>query len=311
MIIFKQWRLWVSLLLLIGSYIFIKPNFESQTSDSKINFGLDIQGGYSYLLELNEDEYLAIAEKNYTAILKELWDPKTKTMYHRWRDGERDSVQLFDAYAFQLDGTLHLYEATLKAKYLEQAVTLANRMIELFYDKENGGFWQGTGNTGLIMRVKEDYDGAMPSANSVAALALLKLHKTTENKQYRECARSTLLLFSNRMEKQGSAVPYLLQALDFYLHEPYRVVVAGNPEDKEFQSALHEVHNQYQPNRVVIGNHGPVEEFAKKQTPEENGSPLVYVCSGSACQIPTIDPKKFKSYLKPSPPKSQITENED
>lgn len=260
---------------------------------------------------LNEDEYLAIAEKNYTAILKELWDPKTKTMYHRWRDGERDSVQLFDAYAFQLDGTLHLYEATLKAKYLEQAVTLANRMIELFYDKENGGFWQGTGNTGLIMRVKEDYDGAMPSANSVAALALLKLHKTTENKQYRECARSTLLLFSDRMEKQGSAVPYLLQALDFYLHEPYRVVVAGNPEDKEFQSALHEVHNQYQPNRVVIGNHGPVEEFAKKQTPEENGSPLVYVCSGSACQIPTIDPKKFKSYLKPSPPKSQIPENKD
>ena len=58
MIIFKQWRLWVSLLLLIGSYIFIKPNFESQTSDSKINFGLDIQGGFSYLLELNEEEYL-------------------------------------------------------------------------------------------------------------------------------------------------------------------------------------------------------------------------------------------------------------
>ena len=58
MIIFKQWRLWVSLLLLIGSYIFIKPNFEGQTSDSKINFGLDIQGGFSYLLELNEEEYL-------------------------------------------------------------------------------------------------------------------------------------------------------------------------------------------------------------------------------------------------------------
>ena len=58
MIIFKQWRLWVSLMLLIGSYIFIKPNFESQTSDSKINFGLDIQGGFSYLLELNEEEYL-------------------------------------------------------------------------------------------------------------------------------------------------------------------------------------------------------------------------------------------------------------
>ncbi len=57
MIIFKQWRLWISLLLLIGSYLLIKPNFESETSDNKINFGLDIQGGFSYLLELNEEEY--------------------------------------------------------------------------------------------------------------------------------------------------------------------------------------------------------------------------------------------------------------
>ena len=260
---------------------------------------------------LGDAQYLALAEGNHDFILKEFWDSKTKTMYHRWRDGERDNVQLLDAYAFQLDGTLHLYEATLKAKYLEQAVSLANRMIELFYDEENGGFWQGTGDTGLIMRVKEDYDGAMPSANSVAALALLKLHKITEKTPYRKCAESILLLFTNRMEKAGSAVPYLLQALDFYLHEPYRVVVAGNPEDGAFQKALHAVHNQYQPNRVLIGNHGPVEEFAKKQTPEGKGSPLVYVCSGSACQIPTIDPKQFQSYLKAPPPQSQNTTKED
>ena len=137
---------------------------------------------------LNEKEYLQAAEANYAFTQKHFWDTESKTMYHRWRGGERDSVQLLDAYAFQLDGTLHLYEATLQAKYLEQAVALADRMIELFYDQENGGFWQGTGKTGLIMRVKEDYDGAMPSANSVASLALLKLHKITERKQYRTCA---------------------------------------------------------------------------------------------------------------------------
>jgi len=84
-----------------------------------------------------------------------------------------------------------------------------------------------------------------------------------------------------------------------------------NPEDEAFQKALHAVHNQHQPNRVLIGNHGPVEEFAKKQTPEGNGSPLVYVCSGSACKIPTIDPKQFQSYLKAPPPLSQNTTKED
>jgi len=252
---------------------------------------------------LGDKEYLSAAEANNEFILKTFWDAKTKTMYHRWRDGERDSVQLLDAYAFQLDGTLHLYEATLEAKHLRQAIDLADRMIELFYDEENGAFWQGTGDGELLIRMKEDYDGAMPSANSVAALALLKLHKITEKKSYREKAGATLQLFAINLERGGRGVPYLLMALDFYLHEPYRVVVAGKPGDSEFKKALHAVHNQYQPNRVILGNAGPVEPFAKKQTPDEDG-PLVYVCSGTACRLPTRDSKEIQSHLKIAPPTS-------
>ena len=252
---------------------------------------------------LGDKEYLSAAEANNNFTLKTFWDAKTKTMYHRWRDGERDSVQLLDAYAFQLDGTLHLYEATLKAQHLQQAIDLADRMIELFYDGENGAFWQGTGDGDLLIRMKEDYDGAMPSANSVAALALLKLHKITEKKIYRERAGATLQQFALNLDRGARGVPYLMMALDFYLHEPYRVVVAGNPGDSEFQKALHAVHNQYQPNRVILGNHGPVEEFAKKQTPDEDG-PLVYVCSGTACQLPTRDSKEIQSHLKVVPPTS-------
>ena len=94
-----------------------------------------------------------------------------------------------------------------------------------------------------------------------------------------------------------------MMALDFYLHEPYRVVVAGKPGDSEFQKALHAVHNQFQPNRVILGNAGPVEEFAKKQTPDEDG-PLVYVCSGTACQLPTRDSKEIQNHLKVAPPTS-------
>jgi hypothetical protein len=186
---------------------------------------------------------------------------------------------------------------------LQQAVDLADRMIELFYDKENGAFWQGTGDGDLQIRMKEDYDGAMPSANSVAALALLKLHKITEKKIYRERAGATLQLFAVNLERGGRGVPYLMMALDFYLHEPYRVVVAGKPGDSEFQKILHAVHNQYQPNRVILGNHGPVEKFAKKQTPDEDGA-LVYVCSGTACQLPTRDSKEIQSHLKIAPPTS-------
>jgi hypothetical protein len=252
---------------------------------------------------LGDAAYLKMAEANNAFILKTFWDAKTKTMYHRWRDGERDSVQLLDAYAFQLDGTLHLYEATLKPEHLTQAIALADRMIELFYDKENGGFYQSAGSPDLIVRAKEDYDGALPSSNSVAVLAFLKLHKMTENKMYRDKAGATLKLFALNLDRGARGVPYLMMALDFYLHEPYRVVVAGAPGDAATQKILRAVHGQYQPNRIVLGNTGPVEEFAKGLKPGKDG-PEAFICSGRECKQPTHVAAEIQKYLQPAPPTS-------
>ena len=67
------------------------------------------------------------------------------TLFHRWRDGERDNVQLLEAYAFLLSGVIDLYEATLEPKHLDFAIALAEAMIAKFYDTENGGFWQSAG----------------------------------------------------------------------------------------------------------------------------------------------------------------------
>ena len=158
----------------------------------------------------------------------------TGTLYHRWRDGERDSVQLLEAYAFLLDGVIQLYEATLEPKHLDFAIALAEAMIAKFYDAENGGFWQSApAATDLILRVKDDYDGAEPSGNSVATLALLKLAAITDREDFRKPAEATLRLFATRLEKIPQAVPYMLHALDFSLEEPRRVVIAGDPHSAE------------------------------------------------------------------------------
>ena len=91
---------------------------------------------------LGDETYLTAAEKNLAFIQARLWDAESKTLYHRWRDGERDNVQLLEAYAFQLEGVICLYEATLDPKHLDFAIALAETMIAKFYDAENGGFWQ-------------------------------------------------------------------------------------------------------------------------------------------------------------------------
>ena len=246
---------------------------------------------------LGEPGYLAAAEKNLAFLQTKLWDPQTKTLSHRWRDGERDHVQLLDSYALLLAGVLELYEATLTADHLDFALSLADSMLTRFYDAENGGFWQSAGGAkDLILRVKEDYDGAEPSGNSVAILALLKLGRITDRKPFIEAGEKSLRHFANRLQQVPLALPYLLQALDFSLEEPRRAVVVGDPHSPEMRAVLRALHSVYQPNKIVLGNTGPVESFARSLP--ARGGPVVYLCTGTACQPPTSDPARVRDWLR-------------
>jgi uncharacterized protein len=244
-----------------------------------------------------EEAYRSAAEKNLAFLRTRLWDAKTKTLWHRWRDGERDNVQLLAGYAFLLAGVIELYEASLAPEHLEFALALAEAMLDRFYDAANGGFWQSApGAKDLILRVKEDYDGAEPSGNSVAIFALLKLGVITDRKEFTEAADKSLRLFASRLQHVPQAVPCLLQALDFSLGELRRAVVAGDPASPETHALLRAIHSVYQPNKAVLGQTGPVEPFAR--TLPTRGGPAVYLCTGTACQPPTSDPAKIKELLK-------------
>jgi uncharacterized protein YyaL (SSP411 family) len=246
---------------------------------------------------LGDDQYLAAAQKNLAFIQAKLWDANSKTLYHRWRDGQRDEVQLLESYAFLLSGVLDLYEATLATKHLEFALDLADSMLVRFYDSENGGFWQSTaGAKDLILRIKEDYDGAEPSGNSVAIMSLLRLGRIAERKEFVAAAERSLRLFGQRLHQVPQAVPYMLQALDFYLEEPKRAVIAGDPATAQTRALLHAIHAVYQPNKLVLGNLGPVEPFAKT-LPAKEGA-VVYLCTGTACQPPTSDVKRVKELVQ-------------
>lgn len=246
---------------------------------------------------LGDSRYRTAAEKNLSFLTSKLWDAPARTLHHRWRDGERDHVQLLDAYAFLLSGVLDLYEATLDPSHLEFAISIAESMLAKFYDAGNGGFWQSAANSkDLILRVKEDYDGAEPSGNSVATLALLRLGKITDRKDFTEAAEKTLRVFGSRLTQMPQAVPYMLLALDFSLEEPRRVVLAGFGDGAESKDLLRVIHTVYQPNKVVLGTVGPVEPFSKTLPASKN--PVAYVCTGTACLPPTSDPAKLKELLK-------------
>jgi uncharacterized protein YyaL (SSP411 family) len=88
----------------------------------------------------------------------------------------------------------------------------------------------------------------------------------------------------------------MLAAVDFWLQEPQRAVIAGNPDATETRTLLRAVHSIYQPNKVVLGNTGPVHAFDKALLATDG--PLVYLCTGTVCQPPTKDPGQIAERLR-------------
>jgi uncharacterized protein YyaL (SSP411 family) len=263
-------------------------------------------------LVLGEGKYLAAAEKNLKFIQEKLWIKSAadilseergsrqnvgSTLFHRWRDGGRDNVELLEGYAFLLSGVIELYEATLTPSHLDFALALAEAMLAKFYDAEHGGFWQSAADAkDLILRVKEDYDGAEPSGNSVAILSLLKLAAITGRRDFRDAAEKSLHFFASRLQQAPQAVPFMLQALDFSMQDPKRIVIAGDSNSPEFKNLLRAAHSVYEPNKVVLGNIGAVEEFARTLSAKDRAT--VYLCTGTECQPPTSDPEAVKQMLR-------------
>lgn len=128
---------------------------------------------------LKNDNYIEIAKKSANFIIENLMDEKG-TLYARIREGERGNEGFIDDYAFFLWALIELYEASFDIYYLEKSIEVANSMIDLFWHKEDGGFYLYSKNSEkLLVRPKEIYDGATPSGNAVASLTLNLLYYIT------------------------------------------------------------------------------------------------------------------------------------
>lgn len=139
-------------------------------------------------LVLDEPRYLEAAGRAAGFIGKYLKDGNGRLLA-RWREGEAAHPGKLEDYAFYIWGLLELYGATFRIDFLEEAHALARLLLELFFDREQGGFYPyAKDGEQLITRTKEAYDGAMPSGNAAAALVLSRLARLTGEDRWREAA---------------------------------------------------------------------------------------------------------------------------
>ena len=117
-------------------------------------------------------------------------------------NGESKIYGCLEDYAYLLEGLISLYEASFDIIWIERANHLADKMIEEFYDTEEGGFFMtGVSSEILIVRLKNPSDEAIPSANAVAILNILKLGQLSGNKRYLDVGRKSIYAFKARINK--------------------------------------------------------------------------------------------------------------
>jgi uncharacterized protein YyaL (SSP411 family) len=249
---------------------------------------------------LGDPKYLQAGVKAADFILTEMKTADGK-LYHRYAKGERAVLGFLDDYAYFVFGLIELYEAGFDEKYLQSALTLTKTMIDLFWDTKNGGFFftEKTMDES-VPRLKQTYDGAVPSGNSVALLNLLRLARLSGEPFFEDYAGKLLKAFSLEVKGQPLGHTFLLAGLDFVLGPTYNVVLVGDPEDRDTMDMLVALRKNYLPNLTVTIRNPKKEKATIMNVGYQriDDKTTAYVCRDQTCMPPTNSVEKMLELLK-------------
>jgi uncharacterized protein YyaL (SSP411 family) len=244
---------------------------------------------------LQQTKYADIAEDGLRFIYEKLMSPNGRLLA-RYREGDSAHLAYLDDYAFLLMALIEVYEATYKDIYLQQAVKLANDMKELFGDSAEGGFYfYGNDGEKLITRPKEIYDGAIPSGNSVAALALQKLADMTDDRSFRDIAERLLGHFVGEVSRYAAGYTYFMMAVDYYLTDNTKIVIVGDAEAFDLKAMLDVINSYFLPTAAIRFYDKHSQENSEYK--EIDRKATAYVCKNFACQSPITDVEKLRNLL--------------
>ncbi|HWA87615.1 MAG TPA: thioredoxin domain-containing protein [Opitutus sp.] len=260
---------------------------------------------------------LAAATRTAEFVQRELFDVRSGALFRSWREGRGAAKAFAEDYAFLIQGLLDLYEAGFEVRWLAWAEQLQTAMDVLFWDEAGGGYFNSSaGDPSIVLRLKEDYDGAEPAASSVAAANLLRLATMTGNEMpgeagvsgrgvnYRERGRRCIEGFWRQWSETPQAMPQMLCALELALDSPRHVVLAGDPRDEDFRALADVVHERLGPRRVLLAaDAGEGQRWLAERAPwiagmkPAGGRATAYVCEDFACQAPVTEPAELRALL--------------
>jgi uncharacterized protein YyaL (SSP411 family) len=241
---------------------------------------------------LNEPRYLEAAQRAATFLLENV--RRNGRLLHTWRRGRAAIDGLLEDYAGLTNALVSLYEARFDERWIDEAVDLADAIVERFMDHAGGGFYMTADDQdAVILRRKETFDSSVPSSSGLAATALLRLGKLCGRNDYLEAADGALRNAVPIMEQAPVGAGQMLLTLDMQLGPAPELVIYGSSDPQANEAVLGDLRRRYMPNKTVAFRDPAADTristalhniFQGKQ-PAVPG-PTLYVCEHLQCRPP-------------------------
>jgi uncharacterized protein YyaL (SSP411 family) len=248
---------------------------------------------------------LAGARRAARFVRDRMWIADSGTLLRRYRNGHADIPGYAEDYAYLVFGLLELFQADPDPLWLEWAAALQRRQDELFWDETAGGWFSTTGrDPSVLVRMKEDYDGAEPTASAVSVLNLLVLSHLMPDNEWTNRIERTLRLFGTRLEQMGRAVPMMSAALSAHVAGLQQIVIVDSDRSEEGDGLTRALSRLYLPFAITVrvdrerqAALGNILPFVVAMQPV-NGRPAAYVCRDFACRQPVTTAEELEQELR-------------
>jgi hypothetical protein len=255
---------------------------------------------------LGDASLLQTARRAAAFVRKNLFDDATGELQRSYRLGPSGIPGFATDYAFLISGLLDLYAADFDPAWLRWARRLQETLDLHFHDQAHGGYFSTTDrDPAILLRLKEDYDGAEPAPSSVAAFNLWRLGQLFHDDVLLARARGTVRAFASRLEAQPFGMPLLLAGAELLETPPIHLILhSPGPGHPALAALLTETQRPHLPQLVVIviadsaareffAPHHPVIAALPAQAPE----PTAYLCENFACRLPVTDPASLRKMI--------------
>jgi len=249
------------------------------------------------------DAYLEAATKAATFIRDHLWNAARSTLLRRYRDKDAAIEGYAEDYAFLIFGLLELFQTDPNPQWLEWAIALQHGQDELFWDEADAGWFSTSGrDPSVLVRLKDEYDGAEPTASSVSLMNLLVLSHLVQREDWTRKIERTFRLFGARLEQMGRAVPMVGAALSTHVAGLQQIVIVGDGRE----SLDRAVATRYRPFALSLSL-SPEQQHALAPLLPLVGSmravdskAAAYVCRDFACRPAVTTPEAIEHELSTS-----------